>query len=161
MKSKLVKIFIAILVLAIIVCGIVFVSKLLKKDKSKENTYVQLVEELTQTEDEEMSVVSKAFLKYVSYDIKETNEDKQTADIEVSVPVLGDTYNTIVEQVVNENPNLAYEELLELTKEELADCKDSLKEFKRLAGEHLQCHNRCQRKKQQFKSNLEILKQRK
>lgn len=48
-----------------------------------------------------------------------------------------------------------------LTKEELADCKDSLKEFKRLAGEHLQCHNRCQRKKQQFKSNLEILKQRK
>lgn len=121
MKSKLVKIFIAILVLAIIVCGIVFVSKLLKKDKSKENTYVQLVEELTQTEDEEMSVVSKAFLKYVSYDIKETNEDKQTADIEVSVPVLGDTYNTIVEQVVNENPNLAYEELLELTKEELAD----------------------------------------
>lgn len=121
MKSKLIKAIIVILILTIIVCGIVFVPKLMKKDKPKENTYAQLVNELTQTEDEEMSVVSEAFIKNISYDITQTNEEEQTADIEVSVPVLGDTYNTIVEQVVNENPDLAYEDLLELTKEELAD----------------------------------------
>lgn len=112
---------ISLIVLASVVCGIIFIPKRLKKDKPKKNTYTQLVDELTQTEDEEMSVVSEAFLKNVSYDITQTNEEEQTADIEVSVPVLGDTYNTIVEQVVNENPDLAYEELLELTKEELAN----------------------------------------
>lgn len=114
-------ILIILITLVSVVCGIIFIPKFLKKDKPKENKYAQLVDELTQTEDEEMSAVSEAFLKNISYDIKEADEEEQTADIEVSVPVLGDTYNTIVEQVVNENPDLAYEELLELTKEELAD----------------------------------------
>lgn len=122
MKSKLVKIIIAVLVIGAIICGVIFIPKILKKDKPKENTFSQLINDSSEAEDnEEMSIVSDAFLKNISYDIKEANEDKQTADIEVSVPVLGDTYNTIVEQVVNENPDLAYEELLELTKEELAD----------------------------------------
>ena len=107
--------------LILLVCVIMFISKLPKRDIPKENTYAQLVNELTQTEAEGLYAASEAFMNNISYDITQTNEEEQTADIEVSVPVFGDTYNTIIEQVVKDNPDAAYAELLELTKKEIAD----------------------------------------
>ena len=68
---------------------------------------------------ESISCVTKSYLQNVTYEIKKLDKENKVATLEVSVPNFTQVLPQIVSNVLTENENVAYEELLEIVQSEL------------------------------------------
>lgn len=68
---------------------------------------------------ESMSGVAKSYLQSVTYEIKELDKENKIATLEVSVPNFTQVLPQIVSDVLAENEDASYEDLLQIVKSEL------------------------------------------
>ncbi|MBP3570091.1 MAG: hypothetical protein J6K04_13125 [Lachnospiraceae bacterium] len=66
--------------------------------------------------------LSDDYLKSINYTVLEVNEEKKTAVIEVEIPDILTELEKIVEDAIQQNPTLGYEELLPIVRENLREC---------------------------------------
>lgn len=63
--------------------------------------------------------LAEAYLQSVNYTVVEVDEEKLTAVVEVKVPDVLAELERVVEETIQKNPTMGYEELLSIAKEEL------------------------------------------
>jgi len=74
---------------------------------------------------EHTSSLSRAFLKEITYEIIEIDEDKMTATIIVSVPDISEKLPNVVDDAIIDNQNMEYDELLSSVKEKFQAALES------------------------------------
>ena len=63
--------------------------------------------------------LSEAYLQSVNYTVVEVDEEKLTAVVEVKVPDILTELERIADETIQKNPEMGYEEMLSMAKEEL------------------------------------------
>lgn len=124
MKSKKIIIFTVISVVIIFITIVVLLS-FRSKNKNTDEIHTSLTDIVLKSDESEGSLVSNAFKQQISIEIKKINKETETASIEISVPILSDTLEDIVNKSIDENPDMSYDELIDLTENSIADALNS------------------------------------
>lgn len=96
------------------------------KGLEKNGTYYENINNFTDTsmEEKESNIedsteISKAYLQGITYEILEVDKKEMVATLEVSVPNLTQELPNVIEEVFDNNTDASYDELLQILQKEL------------------------------------------
>lgn len=126
-KKKIVLLSIAIfVVIAIIAVSAILIINNKPYGLSEKGTLYDNISDFEVNADtEHTSSLSQTFLKEITYEIIEIDEDKMIATVIVSVPDISEKLPDVVDNVIIDNQNMEYDELLSSVKENFQTALES------------------------------------
>lgn len=106
------------IVVTIVVGGIILIANSKPLGLNEKGTlYNNASDFVVNGDSEHASTLSQAFIKEITYEIIEIDEADMTATVVVSVPVISEKLSDVVDNVIINNQNMEYDELLSSVKD--------------------------------------------
>ena len=139
-------IIVAVLIIVAFIMVLVFTNRNSASDKNNKlkmsGSYYDNISDFSNDIGNEKSIsLSMEYLKKISYEIIEIDNEKMLATLIISVPDISDTLPTIVDRVIADNKDVDYEELLSLVKESMEEAFNSSTLTKKEASIQLSVEN--------------------